>query len=118
MVGSTVRQDQPPEAPELLRRIWSVLQTDVPAELSRTHTRGAYGQGKAADGIALVKLIAQCHPTVDTFGAGLAMSLLQAGSKAQAEGISYHPFRDGFRSREFSQYFLGHNCSFSYTSGN
>lgn len=31
------------------------------------------------------ELLAQCHPSVDSFGAGLASSLLHAGAKAQAQ---------------------------------
>lgn len=35
-----------------------------------------------------------CHPTVVTSGTGLASYLLQAGAKAQAEGVSFHPSPD------------------------
>lgn len=66
-------------------------QIDVPAELSRTHSRGASGQDKEADGIAL---FARCHPSVDNSGTGLAGSLLQSGAKAQAERVSFRPSQD------------------------
>lgn len=45
MVRMTIRWNQSPAVPELLQRIRSMPQNNVPAEMRRTNSRGAYGQG-------------------------------------------------------------------------
>ena len=52
------------------------------------------GRAKQQMASPWAELLARCHPSVDISGAGLASSLLQAGVKAQAEGVSFRPSQD------------------------